>query len=70
MLRAVFLGCALILPALFTTTVQGLVDFSCVNPTEHAQTALARDYRPVCEALAASLSPASHVFYPGESLFL
>lgn len=69
MLRAVFLGCALILPAFLTTTVQGQVDFSYVDPTEHVQTALARDYRPVCEAIASSLSPASHVFYPGESLF-
>jgi hypothetical protein len=69
MLRAVFLGCALIFPALLTTTAQRQVEFSCVDPTEHAQTTLAHDYRLVCEAIATSVSPASQVFYPGESLF-
>jgi hypothetical protein len=66
MLRAAFLGYALVLLALLTAAAQGQFDFGSDDPiSEHGQTPLTHDYQLTCETIAMSISPASQVFYPG-----
>lgn len=68
MLRVNFLGCVLILPALFASAFAGELDFGAENlvantvqiPLNHSD-----NYQPVCYGISRSLSPASQVFYPG-----
>ena len=66
MLRVTFfLGCALVLPALFAS---GQLDFEFENlvansaqiPLEHSN-----NYQIVCQSISRSISPASQVFFPG-----
>ena len=78
MLRAVFLSCALILPALFASAIAGQLDCGAENAlADNAQIPLDHprdhdDHRLVCHSLSQSLSPASQVFHPGAvfALFL
>ena len=66
MLKAAFLSCALILPALFASVVVGQLDFGAKNlVADNAQLPLSKDYRQVCYSIARSISPASQVFPPG-----
>ena len=71
MLRAVFLSCALILPALFASAIAGHLDFGAENIiADNAQIPLDNprdhhDHRLVCQSLSRNLSPASQVFHPG-----
>jgi|SRR6266850_4300851 len=80
-LRAAFLGCALLVAAARVQT-QPSVDHDCdaedfedpfaveedvYDYDTTPQTTFARPhYRIACEAIAKSISPASHVFFPGE----
>ena len=63
MLRAVFLGYALLLPALSASAITGQLENSVAN---NAQIPLGHhdDYRLVCHGISHSISPASQVFYP------
>ena len=67
MFRAAFLGCALILPALFASVMSGQLDFGPVNTiADNPQIPLGHhDYQLVCQGISRSISPASQVFYPG-----
>ena len=67
MLRAAFLGCALILLALFTSAVSGQLDFGPENTVaDNPQIPLGHhDYRLVCHGISRSISSASQVFFPG-----
>ncbi len=67
MLRAAFLGCALILPALFASAIPGRLDVGTENVVaENAQIPLGHDYRLICHGvLSRSISPAAQVFSPG-----
>ncbi len=66
MLRAAFLGCALILTALFASAIPGRLDFGTENiAAENAQIPLGQDYRLICHGISRSISPASQVFSPG-----
>ena len=67
MLRASFLGYALIFPTLFASAIAGQLDFGAENlVAENAQLPLGySDYRLVCHSIARSISPASQVFAPG-----
>ncbi len=68
MLRAAFLGCALVLPVLFASAIPGQLDFGAENVrivAENAQIPLGDDYQLVCHGISRSISPASQVFYPG-----
>ena len=64
MLRAAFLGCALLLPALFASSIAEQLENTIAD---NAQIPLAHhdDYRPVCHGISRSVSPASQVFFPG-----
>jgi hypothetical protein len=72
MLRAAFLSCALILPALFASATAGQLEFGFENlvannmqiPLNHSY-----DYQSVCHGISRSISPASQVFFPGAVLF-
>ena len=77
MLRGAFLGCALILPALFASAIAsaGQPDFGAENfrvVAENAQTPFGHsdDYQSVCHGIARNISPASQVFFPGAVLAL
>ena len=67
MLMAAFLGCALILPALFASATSGQLDIGPENSVAgNLQVPLGHhDYRLVCHGISRSISPASQVFYPG-----
>ena len=67
MLRAAFLGCSLVLPALFASYIAGRLNFGAENTiTDNAQVQLGHhDYRLVCYGISRSISSASQVFYPG-----
>lgn len=67
MLRATFLGCALIVPAFFASAALGQLDFGAENVVaENAQIPLGHhDYRLACHSISRSISPASQVFSPG-----
>ena len=64
MLRAAFLGCALIIPTLFASAIAGQLENTFADnaqiPLDHHD-----DYRLVCNGISRSISPASQVFYPG-----
>jgi hypothetical protein len=71
MLRVTFLGCVLILPALFASAFAEELDFGAENlfaniaqiPLNHSD-----NYQPVCHGISRSISPASQVFLPGAVL--
>lgn len=75
MLRATFLSCALIFPALFASALPGRVDYRAKNfpvVAENAQISLGHcdnyqldNYQFVCHDVSRSLSPALQVFSPG-----
>ena len=67
MLKAAFLGRALILPALFAPAIAWQPDFGPMNIIiDNAQIPLGQhDYRLVCNGISRSISPASEVFFPG-----
>ena len=66
MLRVAFLGCALILPALFASAIAGQLENTVAND---AQIPLGHhdDYQLVCHGISRNISPASQVFYPGDA---
>ena len=69
MLRAAFfLGCALILPALFASGqldsgFENLVTNTVQIPLNHSD-----NYHFVCQSISLSISPASQVFFPGAAV--
>ena len=71
MLRAAFLGCALILPSLFAPFVSGQRDLGTENVVaENAQIPLGHidDFRLPCISISRGISPASQVFPSGAVL--
>jgi hypothetical protein len=73
MLRAAFLGCTFILPALFAsaTLAAGELDFefeTLVANNVQIPLNISDDYQYVCHSISRSISPASQVFYPGAVL--
>jgi hypothetical protein len=71
MLRAAFLGCTLILPALFASATVGELDFEFENlVANNVQIPLniSDNYRSICNGISRSISPESQVFYPGAVL--
>ncbi|KAF8259738.1 hypothetical protein EI94DRAFT_1812806 [Lactarius quietus] len=71
MLRAAFLGCALILPALFASAFTEELDFGAESLVANiAQIPFGHhDYRLVCDGISRGISPASLVFYPESPQF-
>ena len=71
MLKAAFLSCALILPALFAPAIAWQPDYGPMNIIiDNVQIPLGQhDYRLACDdisrSMSRSISPASEVFYPG-----
>jgi hypothetical protein len=67
MLKAAFLGCALILHALFAPAIAWQPDFGPMNIIiDNTQIPLGQhDYQLVCHGLSRSISPSSEVFFPG-----
>jgi hypothetical protein len=71
MLRAAFLGCTFILPALFASAIAGELDFefeTLVANNVQIPLNISDDYQYVCHSISRSISPASQVFYPGAVL--
>ncbi|KAF8259882.1 hypothetical protein EI94DRAFT_1812556 [Lactarius quietus] len=71
MLRPAFLGCALILPALFASAFTEELDFGAESLVANiAQIPFGHhDYRLVCDGISRGISPASLVFYPESPQF-
>jgi len=71
MLRAAFLGCALILPALFASANTEELDFGAERlVADTVQIPFGQhDYRLVCDGISRGISPASQVFYPDSAQF-
>lgn len=67
MLRAAFLGCAVILPALAISEQLGFGAGNVV--AEDAQIPLSHDYRLICYEISRTISPASQVFSPDSPQF-
>jgi hypothetical protein len=67
MVKAAFLGCALILPTLFAPAIAWQPDLGPMNIIiDNTQIPLGQhDYRLVCHGLSRSILPASEVFFPG-----
>src|ERR1700761_8956009 len=71
MLRAVFLSCALVIPAFFTSAIAGQLDFRAENAVaDNTQIPLDRPKDPhnnlrVCQFLSQHLLPEPQVFYQG-----
>jgi hypothetical protein len=73
MLRAAFLGCAFILPALFASAIPGRFKYQAKNlDAENAQISFGHcdnyqldNYQFVCQAALRSISPTLQVFSPG-----
>ncbi|KAH9038637.1 FAD-binding domain-containing protein [Lactarius deliciosus] len=63
MLRAAFLGCALILPVLFASALPGRL------VAGNAQISLGHDCRHICHGVSRSISPATQVFSPDSPQF-
>ena len=71
MLRATFMGCALMLPALLASVTAEKLYFGFENlVTNNVQIPLnlSDNYQLVCDGISRSISPASQVFYPGAVL--
>lgn len=68
--RAAFLGCALILLALFilATVAQPGFENLVANNVQVTLNDSDSDYQTVCHGISRRISPASQVFYPGAVL--
>jgi len=69
MLRAAFLGCALLLPTLFAAEQLDLGAENLIASNEQIPLGHSDDYRLVCHGLSRNISPASQVFPPGSPQF-
>ena len=70
MLRATFLGGALILPALFSSATAEQLHFGFENlvPNNVQIPLNLSNYQLACDSISRNISPASQVFYPGAVL--